>query len=477
MKEIEGDNRRFTPGIRSKLMAIVLGATLILTLFIMLYNHTVLRARLDEQLDEKGVSLAQNMAARSVEPSLTNNIFELYELAYNTKENNEDVIYVLLEDVEGNIVVHTFQDYFPPDLKDVEHTMGDEEMNGKGEEVSLQKYSTEKGILRDIAVPVFEGPEPEKRVRLGIVDYSVQTALAATTRQLLLIALFSFLVAGSGVFLISNRIFIKPINNLLNSVKAVSEGDLSQQVKVRTGDELSELAENFNSMTETLARTKEMRDSLLQKIINTQEEERQRVARELHDETGPTLSTLMISLQFLEDAEDRDEFKQKLEEYRELLRYSLEQIRRLVWKLTPTLLVDMGLKAALESFIDKYWQDQGWEVNLVINGLEDRRLPSEIEVTVYRVIQEALTNISKHAKASKVDINVEATDEGINALIEDDGVGFEPAKLDPSSKMSLGLTSMQERVELVGGTFHLSSSPQQGTAVKINIPLPEEGVS
>ncbi|GEM_PF-2279699 len=470
MKRLPNYFKKYLPGIRVKIIAIVLGITLILTLITMVYAHTALRARLEEQLNEKSVSMAQNLAARSVEPALTNNIFDLYDLAYSTKEGNQDVFYVLMVDNEENILVHTFQDYFPPDLFQVEHTLSG------SESVDVQKFTTEKGILRDVAAPVFEGPDPEIMVRLGVIDYSVQSAISDTTWQILLISLLTFLVTGTGVYFISTVTFIKPINSLLNSVKAVSEGDLSQQVKVNTGDELSELADAFNSMTQRLSQTKKTRDSLLGKIINSQEEERQRVARELHDETGPTLSTLMISLKFMEDSKDTAELKEKIEDFRQLLMQSLEQVRLLAWKLTPTLLVDLGLKAALESFIDRYWRNQeGWEINLQIHGLDERRLPSEIEVSIYRVVQEALTNIYKHAQASKVWIFINATTDMAEVVIEDNGIGIDLENFNRESKIGMGLTSMQERIELVGGTFFLESSPNQGTAIKIEIPLSEKG--
>ena len=457
------------PGIRSKILAIVLGVTLILTLSIMAYAHTAFRSGLEEQLNEKSISLAQNIAARSAEPVLTNNVFELYDLAYNTKENNRDVLYVIMEDSEKNILVHTFQDYFPQDLQEVEHAFDGNEAT------VVRKFNTEKGVLRDVAAAIFDETKPEKIVRLGVVDYSVQSALATTTRQILLISTIILLAAGTLVYFISSVTFIKPVNALLESVQAVSRGELERQVEINTGDELSELADNFNSMTCKLAETKRMRDSLLQKTINSQEEERQRVARELHDETGPTLSTLTISLQLLEGAQDQKEYREKIEEFRQLLLHTVEQIRGMVWKLTPTLLMDLGLKAALESFINKFWQEQEWELDLHISGLEDRRLPAEVEITAYRVIQEALTNIYKHAEAGKVEIRVEATDKQLEVAVVDDGVGFEPELFEKKGKSGLGLRSMRERVELVRGKLQVSSSPHEGTTVEFTIPLPEEG--
>lgn len=459
------------PGIRTRVIGIILGVTLIFTLVTVIYTHTTLQQTMEEQLDRKGMSLAQNQAARSVEPVLTNNIFELNELAYETLENNDDVVYVFLEDHEGNILAHTFQDYFPPELKEIEHDI--EGNTG----VSLRKFSAEDGVLRDIAVPVFETPEPDVKVRMGVMDYSIQAALTSITYQTLGISAATFVVLSILVYLFTTATTVRPLNSLLNSVQAVSQGDLSQEVKVNTRDELSQLAQAFNNMTRRLKHTREVRDSLLKRIINTQEEERHRISRELHDDTGQALNTLLISLQLLESSRDSSEFQQRSKELRDLLLQTLEQVRLLAWRLSPTPLADLGLKAALESFLNKYEEYTGWELQVNFEGLERRRLPSEIEASVYRIVQEALTNISRHAGARKVHVQVKALSHLLTVNITDDGAGFnaEDFNLEESTQKSLGLTSMQERAALVGGTFQIDSASGKGTTVYVEVPLPEEG--
>ncbi|NMB41745.1 MAG: HAMP domain-containing protein [Firmicutes bacterium] len=455
-------------GIRTKVVGIVLGLTIVLMLCTVFYVHTILRDALAEQLDQKSISIARDVAARSVEPLLTGNIFNLHQLVYHTLENNKDVAYVFFTDDDGNVLIHTFKEYFPPDLLDVKH-----EISKKG--YSLKKFQTEEGVLWEVAVPVFPSQEPGKVARVGVVDYSLQDALATATRRLLLIFAATFVIVSTIVFFITTFTTIRPLNSLLKSVQAVAGGDLSQKVKVSSKDELSALAEAFNIMTGRLAQAQLARDRLLKRLISSQEEERRRISRELHDETGQMLNTLMISLSLLQESSNLDELEQKTVEFRRLLLQSLEQVRLLVWRLTPAPLVDLGLKAALETFVSKYRESAGWEIDLQIEGLEKRRLSPEIEICIYRVTQEALTNIARHADAENVNILLDCRKEILLLTIEDDGVGFEPEEFKEENVQgtgaSFGLISMRERISLVGGEFKIISSPGYGTTLDINIPL------
>jgi len=461
------------PGIRSKVIGIVLGVTMLLTLFAIIYVHTLLRTAMADQLDQRIISLTRNVAARSMEPLLNNNIFKLHQLAFNTTENNEDIIYVFFMDDAGNILAHTFEDYFPPDLLNIEHEA--DKAN------SMRKFQTEEGVLRDVAMPVFPGSDPaDTMVRVGLVDYSLQKALTTATHRLLFISIIIFITMSIIVNFITTQVIIKPLNSLLNLVQNVAKGDLSQRAMFKSGDELSILAKNFNAMTLQLEQAQLARGRLMKRTIFSQEDERRRISRELHDETGQMLSTLMISLSRMEKSTNLSELKQKTAEFRRLLSQSLEQVRLLVWKLTPAPLIDLGLKAAMESFINKYRNSVAWQVNLRIEGLDHCRLPPETELSIYRVTQEALTNITRHAHAENVAIFLNCHEDKLLMMIEDDGVGFDLKKIEKEGglKDNLGLISMKERISFVGGKLEIESSPGNGTSLFICIPLssPEEDV-
>ncbi|MDW7739887.1 MAG: histidine kinase [Bacillota bacterium] len=455
-----------SPGIRFKLIVIVFGATILITLSAIFYMHTFLITTLADQLDKRVVSIARDVAARSMEPILTNNLYMLYQLAYQTMDSNEDLIYIFYMDNNGSIMAHTFQDYFPPDLLTIEH----ESEDGIN---SIKKFQTEEGVLRDAAAYVFPGPEPDITVRVGLVDYSLQEALAISIRRLLLVSAITFVLVSSGIYFITTFTTIKPLNNLLKLVQAVTKGNYSQQVTTKSRDELSILAKAFNDMTWQLEQSKQTRDRLMKKIIHSQEDERRRISRELHDETGQMFCTLMISLQFLENADNLNELKEKTAEFRQLLQHSVEQVRQLAWKLTPAPLIDLGLKSAVELMIKYYRNSSDWDIILQIEGMENRRLLSDIETSVYRAIQESLTNISRHACADNISVFMKYYENKLMVQIKDNGVGFDLKKQaeERGSKSSMGLISMQERISLVGGKLEIESAPGKGTTIYIIIPL------
>jgi signal transduction histidine kinase len=135
------------------------------------------------------------------------------------------------------------------------------------------------------------------------------------------------------------------------------------------------------------------------------------------------------------------------------------------------MLDDLGLEAALEKYVKEYQRRYGLEVDYAARGLGRKRMPSAVEIAVYRIIQEGLTNVARHANAASVSILVEQTRDRARLIIEDDGRGFEPARIDNSGD-SLGLFGMKERAELLGGRFDVESRPGAGTCLRVEIPLP-----
>ncbi|MCG0278837.1 MAG: sensor histidine kinase, partial [Thermanaeromonas sp.] len=203
-----------------------------------------------------------------------------------------------------------------------------------------------------------------------------------------------------------------------------------------------------------------------------QEEERKRIARELHDQVGQSLTYLIISLQRLKETVGGVETEEKLEELRKLTGDILQILRELAFELRPSLLDNLGLKEAVERYCHDYAHKYQIKVDIQAYG-EWKTIPSEIATTLYRVIQEALTNVARHARASQVSLILERRDCEVMAIIEDDGCGFIPEEVlsEAQGRKYLGLFGMQERVALVGGTFTIESSPGQGTTIYIKVPL------
>lgn len=266
------------------------------------------------------------------------------------------------------------------------------------------------------------------------------------------------------------RLALTPLTRLQAAVEDVREGDLSTRVRVgRMDDEqFVNLIETFNQMVATTAEnTLELR-RLSQRILEAQEVERQRVARELHDQSGQSLTTMLVRLRVLERTEDVNQARKQVQELRQLTAQALEEIRRIALELRPKILEDLGLCEALAWRADELNAAGALKTSLQTAGM-DRRLSRELELVLYRVAQEALTNVARHAKAHTATIALRQADGRVTLTVEDDGAGFDAdaALAHPSG---LGLAGMRERLALVGGTLQVHSAPGRGTHLVATAP-------
>jgi signal transduction histidine kinase len=203
------------------------------------------------------------------------------------------------------------------------------------------------------------------------------------------------------------------------------------------------------------------RDSL-RRVVAGQEIERRRLARELHDETGQALTSILLGLRALEEANTTN-----VDDLRELVVGTLQDVRRLAVQLRPKALDDFGLVPALERLVQTFSESSGINVEVEAQ-VGDERLPSDVETTIYRIVQEALTNVVKHAEARNVSILLVRRDALLTTVIEDDGRGFDPETVGDDS---LGLEGMRERVELHDGRMTVETSQGSGTTLRIEVPL------
>jgi len=204
----------------------------------------------------------------------------------------------------------------------------------------------------------------------------------------------------------------------------------------------------------------------LQRVVTAQELERQRLARELHDETGQALTSILLGMRSVEEARTGEELGEAVERVRELVRSTLQDVRQLAVDLRPKALDDFGLVAALERLVESFREQTG--IAVVLQAVVQERLPPDIETALYRIVQESLTNIVKHARAGTVSIVLTRTQRSATVVVEDDGVGFEPAR---AREDGLGLVGMRERVGLLGGRLTVESRPGAGTTFVAEVPL------
>lgn len=272
------------------------------------------------------------------------------------------------------------------------------------------------------------------------------------------------------------RLAFHPVFQLRETMEAVRQGQLSARAPSDAADpDVAQLATTFNEM---LAELEEYRRSSSSLILRALEEERKRIARELHDETSQALTNMVIRLEMLlESLDGNDErLASDIRRLRDLAANALNETRRLTFDLRPTILDDLGLVPAIRWLIKDKLEPEGLQARFEVTGFEGR-LSDEKETTLFRIVQEALSNVVRHADAQNVLVEVYQRDGYLVAAVEDDGRGFDVRSIRPDDPRGrgLGLFGMRERAELVGGRLTVTSVAGKGTRIEAAIPHDEEG--
>jgi signal transduction histidine kinase len=239
----------------------------------------------------------------------------------------------------------------------------------------------------------------------------------------------------------------------------------------------------INSLQEGRLRESEQRETLkgelYKRIVSAQESERQRIARELHDETGQALTAIGMGLRGLEgglQTSGQTGSIKNLRELESLTAHSLDELQRLIADLRPSHLDDLGLSSALRWYAGNVQERTRLEVQVETRGNEPG-MPSLVKTALFRIIQEALTNVIKHAGATRVRILLTYSSQKIHARVIDDGQGFNPVTVESAGRISWGLKGMEERASLLGGKLKVSSKPGEGTTVEVTVPFSQEETS
>lgn len=451
--------------IRAKILGIVLALVALLGIGITLQVRAVLTQTMDAQLEEQSVSIARDLAARSTDLILINDLYALQQLLLETRANNANVRYVFIVDNQNHVLAHTFGQGFATGLLSANSVTATEYHR-------TLTLNTDEGLVWDTAVPVFGGQLGTARV--GLSETNVRRSVDAVTGQLLLTTL-AVSVVGISAAAFLTWLLTKPILNLVQSANAISKGDFTQRVKRWADDEVGALSEAFNNMTSALAKAHEervereqLRAQYVSGVITAQEEERKRIARELHDSTSQSLTSLLIGLRTLADGCD-PAMQQRADELRSVAARTLDDVHNMALQLRPSVLDDLGLPAAIQHYVDDCRSRYPLRIDLAVRGLDQQRLPANVETALYRVIQESLTNVVRHARAQTASVLIENHNGAVRAVIEDDGCGFDPSAVD-LRHAHLGLYGIRERAELLGGKVMIESAPGHGTSLFIEIP-------
>jgi two-component system, NarL family, sensor histidine kinase UhpB len=294
----------------------------------------------------------------------------------------------------------------------------------------------------------------------------------------------TFLVAGLALSVLLNALALRaaldPLNRLQDVVRRVSEGDLSVRAQPTplADVEIARIADTLNVMLDNVQSYEGQVRNLSGALIRAQEDERQRIARELHDDTGQVLTLLLIRLKLLESQPGAEAVKPQIEELRGLIASAIDQVRRLALNLRPPTIDQLGLFPALRSLVATFTESTGLHVALELPR-ETISLSRERTLAVYRIVQEALTNTAKHAVAQHISVVVWSEDNWLVATIRDDGRGYTPETFIGRHRQAhggagVGLFGMEERARLAGGALALQSAPGRGASVTLRVPLDAE---
>ncbi len=297
--------------------------------------------------------------------------------------------------------------------------------------------------------------------------------------------LFLVLAALLGLFInvLLLRASFRPLYSLLFTIRAVSAGKANERASISQSDaEISEIAQAFNSMLDRLEGTRREQTKL---ILQAQEEERRRLALELHDESSQNLTAVLVHIEILSQRlqalagttmtnEAREQLAREIDYLKGLAQDTLETVRTLAQQLRPSVLDDLGLIAAFRWLAEDGRQRLQLPVEIYIDGIDDtareRQKPAPYETALFRIAQEGLTNIARHAHAQHVSMALSQHQDAICLRVHDDGRGYDPSQ----HYAGTGIVGMHERANSLGGTMKILSQPGQGTTIEAIFPLPAE---
>lgn len=451
--------------VSTKILGIVLALTISLGLVVTLQVRSVMRGALLDELHNRGHSIVSDLAARSLTFLQDKNYAGLTQLLTETVRNHPDSRYAFVADASGKVLATTFVRGTPTELLALTPTLPPT----SDYHVHYENY---EGEIHDLVHPIF--PDGRVFVRLGLGESRLQAIIDSTTQRMLLTTLFVAL-AGVLAAALLTWLLTRPILDLVTTTNRVRTGDFTARAPHWTDDEIGKLADAFNQMIDALEQSQHAllekeaaRTHLLSRLIDAQEDERKRIARDLHDDVGQALTSALVSIKMLEQSDGAPQAQDKIGALRQIVNETLTRVRLLSRQLRPSALDDLGLAAALERYISEFTSRYP-ALAVDFHCTVTNRLPATVEISLYRIIQEAMTNAARHSQASSLSVVITQRDKRVQAIIEDNGQGFDVNCMRRAGS-SVGLHSMLERTQLLGGKLDIESNAA-GTTVYVEMPL------
>lgn len=435
-----------------------------------------------QNLEKRGRETGLYVSLLSANYILIEDYYAIYELISQTLNANDDIRYILMLDSQNQVISHTFP-------RDVPRGILQLSIPEEKKEYYFSVLSSDEGNIYDILVPIENGSVGF--VRIGMSEEHAKSFILKKVQELVLATLVVCVVTAVFILVIMH-IIAKPIENLVQVVAKITDGQLTVRARVSSEDEIGKLAAAFNRMTDSLIAQREeqerllvsrealllqlqerdaLRDTLINKLMTAQEDERKRISRELHDETSQGITSLMVAMRVLADDADNEAQREALLASRDVAADILQGIREIAVDLRPPALDDLGVVSAMRKYVEKFRERHNIIVELKVED-EKIQIPTEGAVALYRILQEGLNNIVKHSQATLCKIHLAIEENFIVLYLCDNGTGISPEIIEKARKENrLGLYGMQERAELMGGLFVIQGVAGKGTKLKVSIPL------
>ncbi|MEE9188051.1 MAG: histidine kinase [Anaerolineales bacterium] len=493
---------RFWP-IKANLRAkITLGVVVPLTLILGIF--TIIEASRHREIELYNLTLLASQSGKVIESSLRNAMLESnfseVQMILNAVGDAGEFRVVYLLDSEGKIIFAPHGERVGDRLDNTHPTcQACHKLPPEARPSSVVVTDDNQRVFRSM-YPIKNAPEcmtchdPDQPIiGLLLTDIpftKVESALAAGLRENLLWWVGTILVTVMVVNLALSNIVINRLQRLAQALVGFGQDQLSIRLPADDPDEIGQLSEAFNNMSQRiedevaenralsdhLYMQSKQRGELLKHLITAQEDERKRVARELHDDLGQALGALALQTEVIEQLidSDTDGAINQLNLTRELINDTTDRMYELILALRPSTLDDLGLIAALQSHAERFLNGSGIIFELNAAGLTNRLEP-EMETALYRIYQEALNNVRRHSGAKRVSITMTMQDGFLKSEIQDDGRGFDLRRLDSNkdSPHGLGLLGIKERVNQLGGNVEIITKPGSGTLIRLRFPIAE----
>ncbi|WP_172684064.1 histidine kinase [Desulfosarcina cetonica] len=493
----------FMFGLRFKLTLLIEGMIVLLVLVTGVITTFREKKALEVELHKRGLALASDLAQFTTRPLLSRDLPTLRRFV-NHSTAQEYVRYVMVVDPQGRVVMHS-------DLAEVGKRLDDLSLGVGACPGGYRRVSTHlpepKEMHCDLAVPITVETARLGTIRLGYSYMAVEKEIDLARRQIVLIGVVTILIGGVIAYSLASFI-AAPIKRMIAATEAVADGNLKPYLFVDRNDEVGLLSSSFNKMAaelekhrlhlenlvrdrtvelettngklkqeivereltqEKLMQSRERLRDLALHLQSIREEEAKRIAREIHDELGQTLTAIKFDLHWLDSKLSMDPglLHEKIQKMSGLIDATAKTVRRIASELRPGILDDFGLSAAMEwqarEFADRVGIACAFTAEPETIVLDPKR-----SVAVFRIFQEALTNVARHARATAVTIDLTETETTLELVVRDNGIGISEEQI--LTSRSFGVIGMHERVNHLNGTFSIHGAPRTGTTVKVRIP-------